>query len=141
MKKIFVVLLAILALFMAQIAGAVTVTESGDTIEVSAIGSDFTYSASCKMYGPDGEGARMDWIMFLPGKAWAAGTLGASITVKDGTDSGPVIYYSQACDLGSDWVPIPVYFHGSRLKPVIDFSDSSVGTDNAKVIFKLWPQQ
>lgn len=142
MRKIIILLFCMIVLSFGANANAdPTVTESGGTVEVSAIDADFTYSTSCMMYGKDGSGVRMDWIQFIPGTAWGTGTLGCYVTVKDGSDAGPTILYSQACDLGSDFILAPVYFHGAKVRPVIDFSASSVGHDSSKVIFQLWPQQ
>ena len=138
MKRFFVGLIALLFLIPFTVNAAPTITESGAFIEVSEIDADFTYTASCTLTGLDGKGARMDWIMFIPGAAWGTGTLECYVTIKDGSDSGPIMYYSQACDLGTDWSPQPVYYNGARVRPVIDFSVSSVGHDSSKVIFKLW---
>lgn len=140
MKKFALILMVLAAILWTSFAFAqCVITESGPFVEISGIDSDFTYSASCMLYGRDGMGARIDWIQFIPGGAWGTGTLGCYVTIKDGTDSGPTIFYSQACDLGVDWdILPPVYYHGSKLRPVIDFSVSSVGHDTSKVIFKIW---
>lgn len=117
-----------------------TTTEAGYTVEVSEIDDDFTYSASSMLYGRNGEGARLDWILFVPGEGYEAGTAGCWITIKEKTDAGPIIFYSEESDAGARG-PSIIYFHGARARPVIDFSASSVGHDSSKVIFKLWPQQ
>jgi len=141
MKKLCV----FLALIVFFVAGAVyaepTTTESDTTVEVSEIDADWTYSSSCMMYGRDGMGVRMDWILFVPGEGWEVGTLGCYVAIKNGSDSGPIIYYAQASDLASGMAPFPIYYHGAKIRPVIDFSASSVGHDSSKVIFQLWPQQ
>jgi len=137
MKKYLAALVLLVFLPFIAVAAPV-ITESGAIIEVSDIDADFTYTSSCTLTGPDGMGARMDWIMFIPGVGWGTGTLECYVVIKDGSDSGPILYYSQACDLGTDWSPQPVYYQGARVRPVIDFSVSSVGHDSSKVIFKLW---
>ena len=139
MKKIMALLFAIL-LFGGGIKAfsEPLVTEAGDFVMISNIDADFTYTASCTLNGVDGSGAKMDWIMFISAPAWGTGALGGYVTIKEGTDAGPTIFYSQACDLTDDPDFIPIYYHGSKLRPVIDFSVSSVAHDSSKVIFKLW---
>lgn len=139
MKKIFLLMvLAILALG-SNCYSAPTVTEAGMTVEVSEIDADFTYSTSSMMYGTSGEGVDMDWILWIPGEGYQTGTAGCYITIKDGSDTGPIIFYSEESDAGAHG-PSIIYFHGARVRPVIDFSASSVGHDSNRVIFKLWPK-
>jgi hypothetical protein len=138
MKKFLIGLMGlVLVLCVASFSMAqCVVTESGPFVEISGIDSDFIYTESSTLYG-DGQGAPIDWIMFIPGAGWGTGTLGCYVTIKNGSDSGPVLFYSQACDLGTDWFQNPTYYNGSKLRPVIDFSASSVGHDTSKVLFKL----
>jgi hypothetical protein len=141
MRKLFLLMLcAFVVIWFSGIANSdPTVTEGGTTVEVSEIDADFTYSTSCMMYGRDGSGVRMDWILFIPGEGFEAGTAGCYVSIKEGTDSGPLIFYSQESDAGLCG-PSIIYFNGSKIRPVIDFSASSVGHDSSKVIFKLWPE-
>ena len=140
MKRLFLILSLIVLLLPVPSFADPDVTESGQTIEVSGIDGDFTYTTSSMLYGRDGQGARMDWILFVPGTAYATGTAGCYVTIKNGTDAGPVIFYSEESDAGAHG-PSIIYYHGTRVKPVIDFSVSSVAHDTSKVIFQLWPQQ
>jgi hypothetical protein len=140
MKKIALILMVLVTMFWSSFCfGQCVVTEYGPFVEISEIDSDFVYTESSTLYGGDGQGARIDWIQFIPGSAWATGTLGCYVTIKNGTDTGPTMFYSQACDLGTDWNQMaPTYYNGARLRPVIDFSACSVGHDTSKVIFKIW---
>jgi len=139
MKKISFLSILIVLVFVSISFADPTVTESGNTVEVSEIDADFTYSTSSMMYGKNGEGVDLDWILWIPGEGYETGTAGCYVTVKDGSDSGPIIFYSEESDAGAHG-PSIIYFHGARSKPVIDFSASSVGHDSSKMIFKLWPK-
>jgi len=134
------VLIFLIIMFCYNAFSAPTVTESGDFVMVSEIDADFIYTESCVLYGRDGMGVPIDWILFIPGDGWGTGTLGCYVEIKDASDTGPVIFYSQACDLTDDPDFLPIYYHGSKIRPVIDFSVSSVAHDESKVIFKLWRQ-
>lgn len=133
MKK----LIAFIAIMIVLIAGlgwaAPTVTESGSTVEISEIDADFTYTTSCMLYGRDGNGAKINFIHMI------AGTEAEYVVIKNGSDSGPTIFYSM--DSTHTGTTRPVYYHGVRLRPVLDFNVSSVSHDGTKVIIQLWPQQ
>ena len=92
MKKLIVILLIIL--FSGIGYAAPDSVETGNAVTVSGIDADFTYSTSCMLYGRDGRGVQMDWILFNPGGD------GCYITIKDGTDAGPTIFYASECDIG-----------------------------------------
>lgn len=132
MKKILALLFALL-LFAAPVFSAPLVTESGNAVMVSNIDADFTYTTSCMM----ATGAKIDWIMFMPADGWGLGHGGSYVTIKDGADDGPIIFYAASSDL-TEMNFQPIYYHGTRLRPVIDFSVSSVAHDESVVIFKLW---
>lgn len=109
------------------------VSESGPFVTITGIDGDFTYTYSSLLYGPYGRGARIDWI-------WLIDTTSAGVYVKidEGTASGPALFYSYVCE---NFMTEPVYYHGTRLRPVLDYSESSVGHDTTTVIIKLWPEQ
>lgn len=135
--KIFLVLIPLL-FWGSSVHAQATVTESGNTVMVSEIDSNWTFSASCMMNG-DGSGRKMNWILFSGASAWGLGSGDSYIVIKDGSVTGPIIYYSQVCALATDQTIVPIYYFGQKLKPVIDFSSSSVAHDQSFVIFSLWP--
>ena len=132
MKKL-IVFIAIMFVFIAtSVWAAPTLTESGKTVEISEIDADFTYTTSCMLYGRNGQGARVNFIHLVSGTEYEY------VVIKNGSDSGPVIFYSMdSTHIGTS----PVYYYGARLQPVLDFNVSSVAHDSTKVIIQLWPQQ
>lgn len=142
MKK-FALILTVIGLlsWSSFVFGQATETESGNTLMISEIDSNWTYSNNCMMYGVSGEGRRINWILFSGASAWGLGSGDSYITIREGTITGPVIYYSQTCALATDQTIVPIYFFGQRLRPVIDFSASSVAHDQSFVIFNLWPDK
>jgi hypothetical protein len=142
MKKLILLVSIIGLLIWSSLAfGQAVETESGDTLMISEIDANWTYSNNCMMYGVSGEGRRMNWIMFSGASAWGLGYGDSYITVREGSVTGPVIYYSASCALDTNQTFTPIYFFGSRLRPVIDFSASSVAHDQSYIIFKLWPEK
>jgi len=126
MKRLALILALLLIPFTLYAGNSVTVT--GDTVLLKNIDSDFTYSGQSILYGPSGEGARINFIKMTDTDEQSY------ITIKNGSDSGATIFYTIS-SYGQD----PVYYHGARLKPVLDFSASSVGHDTTQVIIQLWP--
>jgi len=117
--------------------GGNSVTETGQTIHIKNIDSNFTYSGLSTLCGPYDQGARINFIMFIPGKG------GCYVRIEQGSESGATIFYAigSAAPSSVPDAPIIVYYYGARLKPVLDFSDSSVAHDNSEVIIQLWPEQ
>ena len=143
MKK-FALLLTVIGMLVwsSFVFAAAVETEGGGTLMISEIDANWTYSNNCMMYGESGEGRRVNWILFSGASAWGLGSGDSYITIREGSATGPIIYYSQVCALGTDSNNVtPIYFFGQRLRPVIDFSASSVAHDESFVIFQLWPDK
>jgi len=128
MKILKTLLVLSLLLVPAILFAGNSVTVSGDTIQIKNIDSDFTYSGQSILYGPSGEGARINFIKMTDTDEQTY------IKVKNGSDSGAVVFYSV-----SSYGQAPVYFHGARLKPVLDFSACSVAHDSTELTIQLWP--
>lgn len=114
------------------VRAANVLTELGPTVEIAQIDSDFTYTASCLLYGRDGTGVRINFIQLIGGGA------GCYVRIKELKSEGATIFYSMDSTLTGCQ---PIYYHGAKLRPFLDFSASSVAHDTTSVVIQLWPQQ
>ena len=112
------------------ISYAATETEQGDTVTLSSIAADWTWSGNCRMYG-GGRGTRLNYILWSPGSADDV------LVIKEQSPSGPQMFYGWAVDRTDQHI---IYYHGSRKRPVIDYSECTLSTGSL-VIFELWPQR
>ena len=112
--------------------GAATETVSGGTIQLSAIDADWKWTDDLLIAGQDGRGVRVNFIIFEP---FATANF---VSIKEGTDTGPEIFPSIAAISAAD--SRIIYFHGTRIRPVLDYSASSLEA-GATVIIQLWHTQ
>lgn len=131
-KLVVVLLFVICATFFSYRAFSVTENEEATTVMLTSVAADWTYTGNSMMYGKYGKGVRMDWIAFCPGT-----DTGDVVAIKEGSDAGPVIFPANCVNAFDQRI---IYYHGARLRPVLDYSDCSLSSGH-KIIFQLWPAQ
>lgn len=105
------------------------VVETGPFVYISGIDADFNYTYSSMLYGKYGAGVKIDWIWLIDKTA-----AGVYVKIDEATDAGAGLFYSY---ISEDFQSTPVYYHGARMRPVLDYSESSVGHDSTVVIIKV----
>jgi len=137
MKRIFLIVMSLLIVvgFIIKLSiAANTVSESGLVVTVTSMDSDFLWSDNIMMYGRDGKGARLNFILFEPGDDTQS-----TLTIYEGSiASGALLVPFVKCEYKTDQKIL--YFGGARLRPIIDYSACSIDED-ARITFMLWPQQ
>ena len=99
----------------------------GTSVEVNAIAADWDWgvSGSVKDLRP-----KLAYIAFLPGAN------ADELFVRDGSNTGPIIFQANCVDLDEK----VKYFHGGRKRPYID-EDISTLSAGHKVLIGLWPSK
>ena len=134
MKKI--ALFVGLALFLASNASAVvTVNYSGNVIELTNLDADWSWTTTF----PDAVGTKREYnhgirvqtIIFYPSAA------NDILVLEEGSDTGPEIFPIKCADTYDQRAMPPL--NGIRIKPVFDYTDSTIGTPaNAKIVIILY---
>ena len=103
-----------------------TINYRGFTIEISDIDSDWTWTETLtdKKFA---NGVPVNFIQFNPSAA------NDVCSIKEEIDSGPQSVYFKAF---TNAEPRRAYFHGTPIKPMLDFSAGTYGA-NATVIIQL----
>ena len=131
MKKIMLALLMFSLMALPAMA-ANTVNDTGTVgrvIELSSIDSDFSLVARAGYTQYATGGAPIEMVLFFPGAA------NDILVLRDTTaDTGPIITKMKSLD----GEPRVMYFRGTKIKPVLDYSDSTL-TAGSLVIFILAP--
>ena len=104
-----------------------TVKYSGFTIEISEIDSDWAWTDTLTD-SKFKNGIPINFIQFNPAAANDACTV-----FEESISSGPRSFYAK-CDSASDQKR--AYFHGAKMKPILDFSAGTY-TANSTVIIQL----
>lgn len=105
-----------------------TINQSGYTVEISDIDSDWTWTDTFtdSKYA---NGIRINYIQFNPAAANDA------CSIKEGADTGPQFFRCSAEDANAQKA---VNYYGAIKKPVLDFS-AGIFTAGSSVIIELWP--
>ncbi len=128
MKRVLILIIALM-FYAFPCWGANTVTETvtkgGFTIVISVIDSDWVWTTTLTA-DKYKNGVPVHAIIFQPGAA------SDKLSIKDGSDSGPRIFPNiLAADTTDGKV---IYYGGVNLKPVLDYSDSTLSAGSTVII-------
>ena len=98
--------------------------KKGGSIEVNTIAADWDYGA---VY-TNGKNPKICSLTFIPGAD------SDKIVVKDGSDSGPVIFRASCASAHDEKIK---YFHGMKSRPYVDFGDCTLSAGH-KFLIELW---
>ena len=118
---IAILVLGLVASFVATKVVGQEITDAPPIIELTAVSTNFTYTASCLMTGAGDNGVQYKALVFYP----STGDTGDVLVVRNGSTSGPKICILRTIDYtDSRYVDLG----GARLKPFIVWSECSMST-------------
>lgn len=102
-----------------------TIKYKGFTVEISSIDSDWTWTDTLTDAAFT-NGVPINFIQFNPGAADDKCTI-----YEDNITDGPVSFYAK-CDGDDDMKR--AYYHGTRMKPILDYSAGTFSTGSTVII-------
>lgn len=127
--KRFSLVIGLIVLLVAANAFAISATRSGNVIEISTLDADWAWTDTFTSGYPYANGIRAQYIIFYPSAA------NDILVLEEGSDSGPEIFPVKCNDTYDQRI---VYPGATRIKPVFDYTDSTITTPaDAKIIILL----
>lgn len=106
---------------------AATVNYSQNVIQITAIDADWDWTHQF----PTRKSIAVEWIVFVPGAD------GDKISIKDGNDTGPTLFPLAAAWIGASGENPEaqiMYYNGLKIRPVIDYDQSTLSAGHQVVI-------